>query len=74
MICSPAQFRGLEFAARYAMARHAPELERGFVVETAYGPLALTAEEVAEHPEIVRGIRAVLQERIDAAAHAAGAL
>ena len=74
MNCCPAQFRGLESAARYALARHVPELYRGFVVETVYGPLALTAEEVAEHPEILHGIRAVLQERVDAAARAAGVL
>lgn len=50
-------------AATYAMARHVPDMERGFTIHTSYGELWIEGDEAKRHPEVMDGILAILEDR-----------
>lgn len=54
-------------AASYALARHVPELARGFTICTNYGEERITASEVARHPVLVRTLERIFTARLKAA-------
>ncbi|MDN5923759.1 MAG: hypothetical protein L0H70_02025 [Xanthomonadales bacterium] len=61
MNCNPQQ---VAFAERYALARHIPDMTRGFTLSTHYGALPVTAEEARQHPEIRNAVESILQDRL----------
>lgn len=52
------------FAASYALARHLPDMERGFTITTNYGELAITSEEARRHPAIRHEVESLLKFRL----------
>lgn len=54
-------------AASYALARHVPALASGFSIWTNYGEEAITAEEVARYPVLVRTLERIFTARLKAA-------
>ena len=61
------------FAASYALNRHAPDMANGFAIETSYGALTITSDEVRQHPELQRAVESILQFRLHVAGRAGGA-
>ena len=61
------------FAASFALNRHVPDMASGFTIETSYGALTITADEVRQHPELQRAVESILQFRLHVAARAGGA-
>jgi hypothetical protein len=59
------------FAACYALSRHVADMVRGFTLQTSYGELAITADEVRQHPELQHAVESILQFRLHQAERAA---
>jgi hypothetical protein len=51
-------------AVSYALARHVPDMARGFTIATNYGELSIAAAEAFRHPEIARAVESILQMRL----------
>ena len=54
-------FDSREDQTRYALAKQAPDMERGFVIETNYGQIEIDAD---ESKEVVAAVEKILRRRI----------
>lgn len=61
------------FIASYALSRHVPDMARGFSICTHYGELAITDEEAARYPAIIRTVKRIMEARLKACERAGGA-
>lgn len=51
-------------AASYALSRHVPDMASGLTIQTSYGELVISADEVRRHRELQHAVESILQFRL----------